>query len=242
MSTLLYDNPMLLDSVRHADLRLKDLNDLSFAAHTNTIPINLVEFPLIARHYPIGFVGEGKDATPMAIVGLGKENLFIDEKGQWKPGVYIPAYVRRYPFIFGAGNDPNQLSLCIEDSPNVLTKVGGKPLFEDGKPSDATERALEFCRSFHNAALSTEPFAKALHGADLLTERQANAELNGGGAFVLKGFKSIDEAKLRKVTAKTLGQWNEKNWLTPIFASIQSTLNWSNLVDLMAERNKAAVN
>ena len=74
-----------------------------------------------------------------------------------------------------------------------------------------------------------------------MIERQANAELKAGGSFVLNGFKSIDEEKLRGLPAKTLGQWNAQNWLAPIYAQIQSSLNWGNLVDLMAARKEAGI-
>ena len=83
--------------------------------------------------------------------------------------------------------------------------------------------------------------SKALFDAGLLIERQANAELKAGGSFVLNGFKSIDEEKLRGLPAKTLGQWNAQNWLAPIYAQIQSSLNWGNLVDLMAARKEAGI-
>ncbi len=241
MPTLFYDKPMLLDSVRHADLALQELDDLGFARASNAIPINLVEFPLVARDYPIGFLGEGDDTYPVAIVGLQADNLFVDGKGRWKPGVYIPAYVRRYPFIFAENTEASELSLCLDDTPKVIAKKGGHKLFESGKPTVVTERALEFCKSYHAAALATKPFAKALFDAGLLIERQANAELKAGGSFVLNGFKSIDEEKLRSLPAKTLGQWNAQNWLAPIYAQIQSSLNWGNLVDLMAARKEAGI-
>jgi hypothetical protein len=232
---------MLLDSVRHADLALQELDDLGFARASNAIPINLIEFPLVARNYPIGFLGEGEELYPVAIVGLQADNLFVDGKGRWKPNVYIPAYVRRYPFIFAENTEATELSLCLDDSPKVISKKGGKKLFESGKPTEVTERALEFCKSYHAAALATRPFSKALVDAGLLVERQANAELKTGGSFVLNGFKTIDEEKLRAVSAKTLGQWNAQNWLLPIYTQIESMLNWGELVDLMAARKEAGI-
>ena len=240
MPTLFYDKPMLLDSVRHADLALQELDDLGFARASNAIPINLVEFPLVARDYPIGFLGEGDDVYPVAIVGLQADNLFVDGKGRWKPGVYIPAYVRRYPFIFAENTEASELSLCLDDTPKVIAKKGGHKLFESGKPTVVTERALEFCKSYHAAALATKPFAKALFDAGLLVERQAETQLNDGSSFMLRGFKTIDEAKLMQLDAETLADWSKKGWLAAAYAQILSSFNWATLLDLMAEKAPAA--
>ena len=112
MSTLFYRNPVLLNAGQHAASGLREIRDFSFAREANAIPVNLVEFPLVARHYPIAFVG-GDNPYPAAIVGLKEGNLFIDGEGAWKPGCYVPAYVRRYPFIFADDKDRGLLSLCV---------------------------------------------------------------------------------------------------------------------------------
>jgi hypothetical protein len=239
-AALIYQNPRPLDAGRDADLKVREITDLSFSRHVNTIPINLVEFAAVARHYPIGFVGE--EATPMAIVGLQKENLFLDKDGRWKAGLYVPAFVRRYPFIFANTKAENQYSLCIDDTPRAVARDEGRPLFEDGRPSALTNQALEFCRSFHQAAEATDAFAAAIKASGLLVDRQADARLTAGATYTLKGFKSVDPEKLRKIPAKTLGQWNDKNWLAPLYAHLQSMTNWNTLVDLIAAAGPSRVN
>ena len=235
MSTLFYRNPVLLNAGQHAAVGLREINDFSFAREANAIPVNLVEFPLVARHYPIAFVG-GDDAYPAAIVGLKEGNLFIDGEGAWKPGCYVPAYVRRYPFIFADDKDRGLLSLCVDEG--VLGE-GGQALFEDAKPTAATDRALEFCKSYHAAAMPTQEFAKAVIGQGLLTDRQASAQLNDGGSYVLTGFKTIDGEKLRDLPADVLADWNAKGWLQPLFTMAQSMTNWGELVDLLATVDEA---
>lgn len=234
---LFYKNPRPLDQGRDADLKVRDITDLSFCRNVNTIPVNVSEFAAVARHYPIGFVGDG--AVPMAIVGLQRENLFLDAEGHWKAGVYVPAFVRRYPFIFANTGTADQYSLCVDDTPEALSRTEGRPLFEDGQPSALTRQALDFCKSFHQAAQATDPFAKAVLDAGLLVERQADARLAGGASFSLKGFRSVDPERVRKLPAKTLGQWNAKNWLAPLYAHLQSMTNWNNLVELMAPAKAA---
>lgn len=232
MSTaLFYENPRPLDAARDADLKVREITDLSFAREANTIPINVVEFSQVARHYPIGFVGES--CLPTAIVGLQKENLFVDERGLWKPGVYVPAFVRRYPFIFAETDDADQYSLCIDDDPRAVSTDQGRPLFENGQPAPLIGQALDFCRSFQLAARETDAFVKAIKAAGLLVERKAETRLAAGASFTLTGFKAIDPVKLRKLPARTLAQWNDKNWLAPIFIHLQSMTNWNDLMELI---------
>jgi hypothetical protein len=240
MSTaLFYDNPRPLDAVRDADLKVREITDLSFARDANTIPINLVEFTQAARHYPIGFVGDA--ALPAAIVGLQKQNLFIDDEGLWKPGVYVPAFVRRYPFIFAETNEADQFSLCIDDDPRAVSVTQGRPLFLDGKPAPLINHALDFCRSFQMAARETDAFVKAIKKSGILVERKAETRLAEGASFTLAGFKAVDPERLRKLPARTLALWNEKNWLAPIFFHIQSMTNWNDLMELIpsVQANKA---
>jgi hypothetical protein len=234
----MYANPVPLDTVRHADLRLREVTDLSYARGTNAIPINLVEFPLVSRDYPIGFIGDPV-LYPVAIVGLQRENMFVDGRGRWKSDVYVPAYVRRYPFILGEADD--QLALCIDDASPSIGKTGGQPLFAGGDPSPLVQRALDFCRTYHQAAIDTQPFVQALIDAGVLADRQTNAKLKAGDNLTLQGFKAVDLDKLRGVPGATLADWNQREWLLAIFAQVQSMLNWGALADLTAARKDSGV-
>jgi hypothetical protein len=228
---MFYQNPRPLDAGKDADLKVRKITDLGFARDVNTIPINLGEFAQAAKYYPIGFVGE--TAIPAAIVGLRKGNLFLDENGRWKSGVYVPAFVRRYPFMFADTAVKNQFQLCIDDTPRAVTGDEGQALFEAGKPTALTSHALEFCRAFHQGGQLTERFAKAVKDAGLLVSRQAETRLAEGTTFSLGGFQSVDPEKLRKLQTRTLGLWNERNWLAPLYAHIQSMNNWNDLMTLL---------
>ena len=229
---MFYNSPRPLDVARDASLKVRSLADLGFARNHNTITINMSEFPLVARHYPIGFVGD--DAFPAAIVGLHTKNLFLDAEGRWKAGAYIPAAVRRYPFMFADTDTKNNYKLCVDDVPEAVSLVEGRPLFEEsGQLSAVTQQAMEFCRNFHTGGEATEKFVKAIKDAGLLVSRQAETQLSTGRRFTLTGFKSVDPLKLRKLPAKTLALWNERNWLAPIFAHLQSMTNWNDLMALV---------
>jgi hypothetical protein len=231
---LFYENPRPLDANRDAGLRVREITDLGFARGTNTIPVNLAEFSPAARCYPIGFVGEA--ALPAVIVGLQDRNVFVGADGRWKARAYVPAFVRRYPFIFAETDTADQFTLCIDDTPRAIAEAGqGRALFENGQPSGLTSQALEFCQAFHAGAKATDAFVKALLKADILVDRKAETRLALGASFALTGFKCVDPERLRRVPGRILAAWNEKGWLAPIFVHLQSMTNWNDVMELIPE-------
>lgn len=233
---LFYTKPTLLDAVNHNDWGLKKDMTFNFAGGANALPINIVEFPQIAHYYPIAFA---KDvvATPVAVVGVrDNENLYMSD-GNWLSGVYIPAYVRRYPFILSESPNGEQLSLCIDDVPGVVSRGSGERFFDDKKqPTQISKNAIEFCRSYHVAAKQTMAFGEAMEKSGLLVDRSADITLKNGQRISFSGFRIIDEEKFNKVPAETLIEWRNKGWLAAIYAHLFSGLHWGTITRLVNER------
>src|SRR5690606_17259787 len=131
----------------------------------------------------------------VAVLGLrGQENLFVDGDGQWRANTYIPAYIRRYPFIFL--ENANQFTLCVDTAASNVAENGDNPLFdEQGQPSELTRHALKFCQEYQGQHAHTLEFSRALAEADLLVENKADITLHNGQHLTLAGFKVIDEAR-----------------------------------------------
>jgi hypothetical protein len=240
---LFYKNPVPLDASRHANLSLKKNFGMSFTRGINAVPINLIEMPQICHTYPIAFSPDA-GATPVAILGLrDNENLYLNNKNEWLSDAYIPAYIRRYPFIFSETPDSDQLTLCI-DQDETTTEEGGDQTFftPDGKPSALSQNALEFCKSYHAAARQTVEFSKALNDAGLLVTRQAEINIPGGRKINFSGFRIIDEKKLAELDDATFLDWRAKGWLPFIYAHLFSGSQWQRLTRLLNERLKGAAN
>ncbi len=237
---LFYNKPTLLDAAVHGDMgAAKDIG-FGFAAQVNALPLNLVEFPQAAHFYPIAFARDAV-ATPVAVVGVrDNENLFVNEAGQWKEDTYIPAYVRRYPFILSESPDGQQLSLCIEDAPGMMIKGGADRFFDDNKePTQLSRNAMEFCRSYHVAAQQTQLFGQALIEADILVDRTAEMTLKGGQRVTFSGFRIIDEEKFNRLPEKTLVEWRTRGWLAGAYAHLFSGMHWGDITRMIAERMPA---
>ena len=139
------------------------------------MPLVATELPTACRHFPIVFT-DGDQPTPVAVLGVrGQENLFVDAQGQWRAGAYIPAYVRRYPFIFMENEDRSQFTLCVDEKAASVVEGRDNPFFDEaGEPTDLARSALEFCRDYQNQHAYTMEFARALAEADLLVENRAD--------------------------------------------------------------------
>lgn len=232
-----YNKPTPLDAKAHAKLALKKDFGLDYTSGVNAVPINLVEMPQICHFYPIAFSPD-KNATPVAIMGLrDNENLFVDAKGKWQDNAYIPAYIRRYPFIFSEIPGSDQLSLCVDMNDNILEEKGEQRFFEDdGKPSALSQNALEFCKSYHAAAQATLEFSKKLAESELLVNRQADINIGGGKKISFSGFRIIDEKKLAEMPDKTFLEWRKAGYLPFIYAHLFSGAQWQRLTALLNHR------
>ncbi len=237
---LFYQKPEPLDAKRHAALALRKNFGFGFASKVNAVPVNLIEMPQICHFYPIAFSPD-ENATPVALIGVrDHENLFVDsESGQWLEDAYVPAYIRRYPFIFSELPNSDQMTLCVDAVPEIVENGGEQKFFaEDGQPTDLSKNALEFCKSYHAAAMQTIEFGKALAASDLLVERAAEIRLPDQGRINFSGFRIVDEQKLNALDDATFMEWRKKGWLPFIYAHLFSGAQWQRLTRLLNARTQ----
>ena len=234
---LFYQKPVALDKGVHAKTMVTTEMTLSFAAKVNAVPVTIVELPQLMQHYPIAF-SAAAPATPLAVLGLRDgENLFVNKKGEWLADTYIPAYIRRYPFIFARNETGDKLTLCIDDADGILKEKNGNALFDDkGEPSPLTANALEFCRSYQVAAEQTQLFSASIEASNILVERHVEMRQPDGNVLTLSGFRQVDEEKFYQLPEATVLDWHKNHWTSSIYAHLYSAGNWGKLFKMMAER------
>jgi hypothetical protein len=234
MIPLFYDQPVALHPQAHGDLGLNLLPGYGFAARTNAIPLAMSEFVLAAQSYPIAFTDEPKTRA-VAVVGLrADENLFVDARGHWLEGAYIPAYVRRYPFLLSEYGEGEGIELCVDA--RVLSP-SGLPIFRSDEPTDLALQAFRFCQSVHASELATTPFLSALAACGLFEPRTASIQMADGQEVRLAGFQALDEARLSALADDAFLVLRKQGWLEPIYAQIQSNQNWSRLGQMLSARS-----
>jgi hypothetical protein len=237
---ILYTKPVALDRTAHAKKHFVSPKDTGFARGATHVPLGMAELAFAARHYPIVFPANAP-AGPLAILGLepGK-NLFVDAEGRWAEDHYVPAYVRRFPFLFTTAPD-GQFVLCIEATANALADDGNAPLFQDdGKPGKIVEDALRFAGDFHAQVTLGHSFGDALNAQGLLFDNRAQAQLPGGRNVTLQGFRTLDPEKFDKIDDAVYLDWRKKGWVAAVHCHLLSLGHWQTLANRAARQTKAA--
>lgn len=237
---MFYKNPVPLEPARHASAGLKSLTEFRFAAGTNAIPVAASEMAHAARTYPIVFSANAP-TVPFVVVGLrDNENLFVDAQGVWRDDSYIPAYVRRYPFIFSEIPNSEQLVLCVDEAADSFEATSSRPMFVDGKPTEALQRALQFNETFQSHYTDTRRFGEWLDQNNMLEDRMAKADLGGGQTFTLRGFRLLNPDRLRALEDAQVLELHKRGWLPLLHFHLQSLHNWSLLGALTRARGAKA--
>ena len=220
---------------KHKNMRLKPVADYGFAAGQTMCPITAVEFPRIAPNYPIVFLKDDVgDMSAFALLAVpGGKNLFVDGGGSWR-GSYVPASIRRYPFVFGRtkGDDKN-LALCIDEDSDHVSETEGEPLFtEDGKPTEILEKAIEFMKQFQTNHAHTVAICQELERLEMFQGLKAQVRLPSGKNYNFVGAKIIDEKKLSSIADADFLEWRRRGWLALIYAHLISLGQMSHLAEL----------
>lgn len=223
---LFYKDLLPLNSRDHADWRVGSFSNADFLASTHAIPLTVDEFVDAQRNYPIVFTA-GDDPLPIALMGLNEGvNVFIGDDGKLVSEVYVPAYVRRYPFILAKlQQDSDDMSLCFDPSADVIKKQDeGNLLFEGGEATEYTKGVLEFCRKFEESGQRTKAFLEELKKLDILMDGEIaiTRSDNPEKPFVYRGFKMVDENKLRELDKDTLEALNKNGMIMLIHAHLFS--------------------
>jgi len=222
---LFYKDLVPLSSVDHADFRARPLDSAEFLVGQHAIPLTSDEFVSACRFFPIVF-SAGDNPVPLALMGLNEGiNTFVDDEGKLVNPVYVPAYIRRYPFLL-AKLQPNsdELSLCFDPTSGALGKFDeGDVLFVDGQPSDQVKAVLEFCKNFEEAGQRTGMFMEELKKADLLMDGEVSIQQEGNDKpYVYRGFQMVDENMLRELRGDVLRKLMQNGILGLIFAHLFS--------------------
>jgi hypothetical protein len=245
-TVLFYSQPEPLSSEMHGKMGVKSMDGpFGFAKAGHAIPLTVGEFPLAAVTGPIIFVGE--DKLPIAVMGLNAgDNMFLRDDGLFEPGIYIPAYIRRYPFVFANDDSAKQMVLCIDRGAEfIVDKDFDQPFFDaDGEPSQYTKNCIEFCNNFEIERQRTQSFVQLLKDLDLFETKTAsftpmNPDGTQGEPQKIAEYFGVSEDKLNALPADKLVELRGNGALAQIYAHLLSLVGWDRLVALALARAQA---
>ncbi|MFS0773299.1 SapC family protein [Sphingomonas sp. 1P08PE] len=237
---IFYNGLEPLSSQTHGDWRIRPVATAPFLVGQHAIPVTVEEFPLVQRSMPVVF-SLGDDAIPLALMGLNEGvNVFVDDAGTLGENIYVPAYIRRYPFMLAKLRpEAEELSLCFDPTSDMLGAFEeGEPLFTDGQPSEATKQILGFNETFEQAGQRTQAFMRELREMNLLMDGEVTIELQGAPQpFVYRGFQMVNEEKLAALRGDQLRKISQSGMLPLIYAHLFSLSLMRDIFARQAQRN-----
>lgn len=230
---LFYENAVPISHQRHAGWSVDVGTDFSFSRRVNSMPVMAVEFPFAASEYAVVFAGNDQAVMPAAILGVrNNENLFVDEAGAWK-AKYVPAFARRYPFIFSSSQDGQTFTLCIDEAfPGVNQAGRGAALFDaENKPTQYVQNVLAFLQEYQAQFQRTQQFCKKLRDHNLLEPMQAQITTAKGEKLSLSGFMTVSRDRLKTLTGEALADLAKTDELELIYLHLHSMRNFQGMIE-----------
>ena len=245
-NVLFYIKPEPLSREMHAKMGLRRVEKpFGFASKSNVVPLTISEFPMAALCYPIIFAGERRQ--PLAVMGVNSgTNLFVSEDGSFELGAYIPAYIRRYPFVLANDQTRGQLVVCIDRGASILGEDYDVAFFDDkGEASEYTNNCIKFCNDFEVEGRRTESFVSLLGDLDLFEIKRAtfnpvNEDGSAGAPQPIAEYFAVSEEKLRALPAEKLKELTENGAVAQMYAHLISLTGWDRLIALAMGRQNAA--
>ena len=238
---LIYESAVPVSATRHGNVSVEVGADYGFSRKVNSVPLMAVEFPHAAPEYAIVFSGTADAFIPAVILGMrGEENLYLGEGGAWQ-AKYVPAFIRRYPFVFSSSQDGKTFTLCLDESyPGINREGRGQRLFgEDKKPSTYVANVLKFREQYQIEFRRTQAFCSKLKELALLEPMRAQASLPSGERLALTGFMAVNRDKLKALPGEKLAALAKTDELELLYLHLQSMRNFAAMVDRLGGKAAA---
>lgn len=235
---LFYNEARPVSVERHKDLSVKTGATYRFAKNVNSVPLTAIEFGQAAAEYPIVFAGTSESVMPAVILGAQQtENLYIDESGAWQ-GRYVPAFIRRYPFVFSSDKAGKNFILHIDESFEGCNREGrGERLFDnDGQQTQYLRSILSFLQDYQARFQRTREYCDRLRSLGLLQPMQAQFNLNSGERRSLSGFMTVDREKLKAISTEDLTAMFGNDELECTYLHLHSLRHFGNMIERMPAR------
>lgn len=216
----------------HRNLKVKKIDNFDFCKDLHLSSVMVHEFSRVSSIYPIIFL-EDKDKdefTPVVMLGLETgENLFIKD-GVWNAS-YIPAIIRKYPFILANSGKDETYTICIDEESEFLNEEEGEELFDKkGKSSKTMENIKQFLTELQQMDNFSSVFCKYFQEKNMFTPLNMKVKIknelkNVSGAYIL------NEDRLNNLSNESFLDMREKQYLPAVYAHLNSLAQIERLVN-----------
>ena len=222
----MFENLEPLDFEKHKDLRFTPASDFRFAAGLASAPLSAAEVVEAAKFFPVVFTTEGP-LLPLALFSVREdENAFVNDDGEWQ-AAYVPAHIRRYPFILGNTDNPENFTIMFVPGAPHFADPAGEALFAaDGERGPTMSKVVDFLTAFQQEIAATETLLAPLADAGVLTVQRLELADFEGKTTSIEGVRAVDREKLTALDDKTLAGWVRDGMMVMIDAHLASLNNF----------------
>ncbi len=229
---LFYRKLAPVNTAQHRDLCVKSGDGFGFAAGVNSVPLTAIEFAAAAADHPIIFAGTETSVFPAVVLGARPGfNPFVNADGRWTSG-YIPAFVRRYPFVVGQEKPDAPFTVLIDEAFEGCNRDGrGERLFDaDGNQTQFLKNVVAFLQDYQGRFQRTQAFCARLVEHKLLQPMQIQYKV-GEEQRNLSGFLTIDRERLKGLAPDVLADMVAKDELECCYLHLSSLRHFQAAID-----------
>ncbi len=235
----------MLNNVQHQDLKVLTQKSSEFGDDVAGALVFPGEFKEVSKEYPIYFQKNSETGEFQAIALFGfaeNENLFLGEQ-DWQAR-YIPAIMRREPFLIGRSTDnlkgdPSLVISIDMDSPRISKTDQGKAVFtSSGGNSAYLMDVNEALTTIHNGFTEVSAFFEVLAAYDLIEPFNLEITFEDQSKFNTGMYYTINQEKLEDQAPEVIAQLLKNGYLQLCYLVLFSLSNVRHLIDLKNAKNK----
>ena len=238
----LFQQPELVSREQHGSLGVSAVEKrYDFCSKVRAIPITVSEIPAAIKDYPVIFASL-ENMLPLAVVGLvDDENLFVDDKGQWEAFRYIPGYIRRYPFGVATETGGDRFAVVVDRAFEGLKDGGEQKLFNGEEPSQLTQSAIDFCRTYEEDRMRTVDFGNRVKELNIVKGQSAQfTPVGENDPKTFAEYLGVDEQGLKEIAQDKFIELRDTTLLPLLYAMVISMGNWRAVLQRRGIRHQLA--
>jgi len=236
----------MLNNVQHQNLKINTRKSTEFGDNIAGALVFPGEFRDICKEYPIYFQKnedeKGREGAgefqAIALFGFEQgENLFLTEN-DWQAR-YLPAIVRREPFLIGAKDpssgigDQKEFLISVDmESPRVSKNEEGQSVFlESGGNSPYLQEINDALLLIHNGIQTQKMMFQVFNSLELLEPFTLDVQFNDGSAYQTSMYYTLNQEKFDALPAEVLQKLHANGYLQLAYLVLSSLSNIKYLID-----------
>lgn len=229
-------NIELLNNVKHKDLRVCVTKRREFGDSVAGSVVYPFEFSSIHKEYPIFLQKHDETGAFQAVAFFGfeeNENLFLED--DWQAN-YIPALIRREPFLIGfqrepGAEEPMMVVHVNMDSPRISVDGTGEAVFlEGGGNSEYLEDIKDTLMQIHKGVEANKAMMSTFLDLELIERITLDIKFRGDVNFKTDIFYTISKSRLLNLSEPIVASMHKSGLLQLAYMMIDSLSNLKTLI------------